>query len=182
MNTKKYRWAAAALIAVMFTVLMPSSFDGFCVYADYGPGMADVYKDSLPGIIDDSPNGDFGPKEDNWWELDGTVDTPCGPDNEWFYPRVDGKDSSDFTTGDRYVEIGNDVYMQYKKTATGYEPLANKNVDTGFGLDRLLLFLNGLDDGYKTDLFDGAIKYLEQSSGKSYDNDKNGVTEAINIV
>ena len=62
MNTKKYRWAAAALIAVMFTVLMPSSFDGFCVYADYGPGMADVYKDSLPGIIDDSPNGDFGPK------------------------------------------------------------------------------------------------------------------------
>ena len=62
MNTKKYRWAAGALIAVMLTVIMPSSFGSFCVYADYGPGMADVYKDSLPGIIDDSPNGDFGPK------------------------------------------------------------------------------------------------------------------------
>ena len=112
------------------------------------------------------------PKKDNWWELEGTVGTPCGPDNEWFYPREDGKDSSDFTTSNRYVEIGNDVYMQYKKLEGGkYEELENKNVDTGFGLDRLLLFLNGLDDGYKTDLFSGAIGYLESASGKSYDND-----------
>lgn len=113
------------------------------------------------------------PKKDNWWELEGTVGTPCGPDNEWFYPREDGKDSSDFLTSNRYVEIGNDVYMQYKKLENGkYEELENKNVDTGFGLDRLLVFLNGLDDGYKTDLFDGAIKYLESASGKSYDNDE----------
>ena len=112
------------------------------------------------------------PKKDNWWELEGTVGTPCGPDNEWFYPREDGKDSSDFTTSNRYVEIGNDVYMQYKKLEGGkYEELTNKNVDTGFGLDRLLLFLNGLDDGYKTDLFIDAIGYLEKASGKSYDND-----------
>ncbi len=112
------------------------------------------------------------PKKDNWWELEGTVGTPCGPDNEWFYPREDGKDSSDFTTGNRYVEIGNDVYMQYKKLEGGkYEELTNKNVDTGFGLDRLLLFLNGLDDGYKTDLFIDTIGYLERVSGKSYDND-----------
>ena len=121
------------------------------------------------------------PKKDNWWELEGTVGTPCGPDNEWFYPR-DGKgDSSDFLTGNRYVEIGNDVYMQYKKTATGYEELANKNVDTGFGLDRLLLFLNGFDDGYKTDLFDGAIKYLEKVSGKSYDADEKA-KKAMRII
>ena len=59
------------------------------------------------------------------------------------------------------VEIGNDVYMQYKKTENGYVPLENKNVDTGFGLDRMLAFLNGLKDGYKTDLFSGAISYLE---------------------
>ena len=114
----------------------------------------------------------FLPKKDNWWELEGTVDTPCGPDNEWFYPRTEGKDSSDFTTSDRYVEIGNDVYMQYKKLAGGkYQELESKNVDTGFGLDRLLVFLNGLDDGYKTDLFLEAIKYLENASGKSYDQD-----------
>ena len=122
------------------------------------------------------------PKSDNWWELEGTVGTPCGPDNEWFYPREDGKDSSDFLTGNRYVEIGNDVYMQYKKLAGGkYEELDHKNVDTGFGLDRLLVFLNGLDDGYKTDLFSGAIGYLEKVSGKNYDGDEKA-RKAMRIV
>ncbi len=121
------------------------------------------------------------PKKDNWWELEGTVGTPCGPDNEWFYPRYDGEGSSDFLTSDRFVEIGNDVYMQYKKTATGYEELENKNVDTGFGLDRLLVFLNGLNDGYKTDLFSGAISYLEKISSKSYDNDEKA-RKAMRII
>ena len=122
------------------------------------------------------------PKSDNWWELEGTVGTPCGPDNEWFYPREEGKDSSDFLTGNRYVEIGNDVYMQYKKLEGGkYEELDHKNVDTGFGLDRLLVFLNGLDDGYKTDLFSGAIEYLENVSGKDYDGDEKA-RKAMRIV
>ncbi len=106
------------------------------------------------------------PKEDNWWELEGTVGTPCGPDNEWFYP-IRNLEAPHFP--DDYVEIGNDVYMQYKKTAEGYEPLANKNVDTGFGFDRMLLFLNGLSDAYKTDLFTGAIAKLEELSGRKYD-------------
>ncbi len=117
------------------------------------------------------------PKSDNWWELEGTVGTPCGPDNEWFYP-VDGEKKA-FPEG--YVEIGNDVYMQYKKTATGYEPLENKNVDTGFGLDRMLLFLNGLKDGYKTDLFLPVIKKLEELSGKDYDMD-GAARKAMRII
>ena len=111
-------------------------------------------------------------KSNNWWELEGTVGTPCGPDNEWFYPRHDNPccDKCDVNCDcGRYVEIGNDVYMQYKKLEGGkYAELESKNVDTGFGLDRLLLFLNGLDDGYKTDLFSGAINHLEQVSGKKY--------------
>ncbi len=107
------------------------------------------------------------PKEDNWWELEGTVGTPCGPDNEWFYPIDAEKENPVFP--DDYVEIGNDVYMQYKKTETGYEPLANKNVDTGFGFDRMLLFLNGLHDAYKTDLFTAVLAKLEELSGKKYD-------------
>ncbi|MCQ2399271.1 MAG: alanine--tRNA ligase [Clostridia bacterium] len=135
----------------------------------------------LKGLGIKEENIFFLPKKDNWWELEGTTGTPCGPDNEWFYPRTEGKDSSDFTTGNRYVEIGNDVYMQYKKTANGYEELENKNVDTGFGLDRLLVFLNGLDDGYKTDLFAGAISYLEQVSGKSYSNDETA-KKAMRII
>ncbi len=108
------------------------------------------------------------PKSDNWWELEGTVGTPCGPDNEWFYPLNADKKTPVFP--DDYVEIGNDVYMQYKKTETGYEPLDGKNVDTGFGFDRMLLFLNGLHDGYKTDLFLPVIAELEKLSGKTYDN------------
>ncbi|MCM1043419.1 MAG: alanine--tRNA ligase, partial [Corallococcus sp.] len=123
-------------------------------------------------------------KSDNWWELEGTVGTPCGPDNEWFYPARDEKCGEncglDCDCG-RYVEIGNDVYMQYKKTESGYVPLASKNVDTGFGLDRLLAFLNGLTDGYKTDLFLPAIEYLQKACGKSYDADADA-RKAMRII
>ncbi|MDE6411515.1 MAG: alanine--tRNA ligase [Clostridia bacterium] len=124
----------------------------------------------LTGLGIASEHISYLPKEDNWWELEGTVGTPCGPDNEWFYP-----------LGDGYVEIGNDVYMQYKKTATGYEPLENKNVDTGFGFDRMLLFLNNLSDGYQTDLFASAIHKLEELSGKKYGADEED-TRAMRIV
>ena len=123
-------------------------------------------------------------KSNNWWELEGTVGTPCGPDNEWFYPRHDnpcGPNCDINCSCGRYVEIGNDVYMQYRKTENGYEPLANKNVDTGFGLDRMLLFLNGLDDGYKTDLFLSVIQKLESLSGKVYDEDE-AARKAMRIV
>lgn len=124
-------------------------------------------------------------KSNNWWELEGTVGTPCGPDNEWFYPLTDeecGRTPCDINCPcGRYVEIGNDVYMQYKKTADGYVPLENKNVDTGFGLDRMLAFLNGLTDGYKTDLFSGAIAYLEKVSGKKYD-DGGEARKAMRII
>ncbi len=124
-------------------------------------------------------------KSNNWWELEGTVGTPCGPDNEWFYPRHDNPccDTCDVNCDcGRYVEIGNDVYMQYKKLENGkYAELENKNVDTGFGLDRLLLFLNGLDDGYKTDLFVGAIASLEKSSGKKYGENEQD-TKAMRII
>ena len=72
--------------------------------------------------------------------------------------------------------------MQYKKLEGGkYTELENKNVDTGFGLDRLLLFLNGLDDGYKTDLFIGAIEHLEKASGVKYGTDEK-MTKAMRII
>lgn len=121
----------------------------------------------------------FLPKEDNWWELEGTVGTPCGPDNEWFYPLDPAKENPVFP--DDYVEIGNDVYMQYRKTENGYTPLENKNIDTGFGFDRMLLFLNGLSDGYKTDLFLPVIEELQRVSGKSYDADEQA-RKAMRII
>lgn len=115
------------------------------------------------------------PKKDNWWELEGTTNTPCGPDNEWFYPRHDNpcSDHCDITCDcGRWVEIGNDVYMQYKKLeGNKYVELENKNVDTGFGFERLLMYVNGLTDIYKTDLFADVISYLQNESGKDYEND-----------
>ena len=123
--------------------------------------------------------------KDNWWELEGTVKTPCGPDNEWFYPRHDTpcSDTCDVNCDcDRFVEIGNDVYMQYKKLEDGkYSELEHKNVDTGFGFERTLMFLNGLTDGYKTDLFSGVISYIERATGKTYLADESH-TKSMRIV
>lgn len=125
--------------------------------------------------------------KDNWWDLPGTVNTPCGPDNEWFYPRHDKPcekgDKCDATCDcGRWVEIGNDVYMQYKKLPDGsVEPLKNKNVDTGFGFERLLMYVNGLTDGYKTDLFADVLAFLENQIGAKYGEHKE-TTKSMRII
>jgi len=123
--------------------------------------------------------------EDNWWDLPGTFNTPCGPDNEWFYPRHDrpcGPNCNATCECGRWVEIGNDVYMQYMVKEDGsVEPLKNKNVDTGFGFERLLMYVNGLTDGYKTDVFASTISYLEQASGLTYGEDKEN-TKSMRII
>lgn len=122
--------------------------------------------------------------KDNWWELEGTTNTPCGPDNEWFYPITDKPCSEhcDVTCDcGRWVEVGNDVYMQYLKTDSGYTPLKNKNVDTGFGFERLLMYVNGLTDGYLTDLFLGVINYMEDALNIKYGEDEQK-TKSMRIV
>ena len=177
---EKTRWTFELLTEVF-------GFDKDLICSTVFEGNSSVKKDTetaelLKELGIKEENIFFLDKSNNWWELEGTVGTPCGPDNEWFYPRTPGKDSSDFLTSDRYVEVGNDVYMQYKNMGGGkYEELENKNVDTGFGLDRLLVFLNGLNDGYKTDLFIDAVKYLEKVSGKNYDEDELS-RKAIRII
>lgn len=123
-------------------------------------------------------------KDNNWWELAGTTDTPCGPDNEWFYPLHENpcSENCDVTCDcGRFIEIGNDVYMQYKKTENGYTPLTNKNVDTGFGFERVLMFLNGLKDVYQTDLFSDVIAFISEKSGKVYGDD-HSITASIRII
>lgn len=125
--------------------------------------------------------------KDNWWDLPGTVNTPCGPDNEWFYPRHDkpcekGEKCDVTCECGRWVEIGNDVYMQYKKLPDGsVEPLKNKNVDTGFGFERLLMYVNGLTDGYKTDLFAEVLAFLEGQIGAKYGQHKE-TTRSMRII
>ena len=112
------------------------------------------------------------PAEDNWWGLEYG---PCGPDSEMFYiadvPDC-GPDCGPGCHCGKYTELGNDVFMQYEKHKDGHlTPLEKKNVDTGWGLERNLAFLNGTKDVYKTDLFADVIAYIEKESGCSYDAD-----------
>ena len=122
------------------------------------------------------------PKEDNWWGLEYG---PCGPDSEMFY--VDdrepcGPDCKPGCHCGKYTEVGNDVFMQYEKHRDGHlTPLSQKNVDTGWGLDRILAFLNGLDDVYKTDLHAPSIAEMEKASGIKYGEDEK-TTRSMRIV
>ncbi len=125
----------------------------------------------------------FLPAEDNWWGLEYG---PCGPDSEMFF--IDdtkapcGPDCKPGCHCGRYTEVGNDVFMQYEKHHDGrLTPLKQKNVDTGWGLERNFAFLNGIDDVYKTELFASVIAKIEELSGYKYDaEDKN--TRSMRIV
>ncbi len=122
------------------------------------------------------------PAEDNWWGLEYG---PCGPDSEMFY--VDdrepcGPDCKPGCHCGKYTEIGNDVFMQYEKHQDGHlTPLEQKNVDTGWGLERILAFLNGLDDVYRIDLHTPAIAVIEKASGIKYDADEKS-TRSMRIL
>jgi len=110
---------------------------------------------------------------DNWWGPAGESG-PCGPDTEIFYWTGEGQAPEKFDPEDeRWVEIWNDVLMEYYKTAEGkYEKLQQQNVDTGMGLERTLAVLNGLADNYLTELFQPIIKKIEDLSGLKYEDDK----------
>ncbi len=122
-------------------------------------------------------------KENNWWGPAGQTG-PCGPDTEIFYWNDDKNPApKEFDSGDiRWVEIWNNVFMEYNKTAKGkFEPLKQKNVDTGMGLERTLAVLNGLDDDYLTELFVNQIKRIEELSEKKYEESEE-ITRAMRII
>lgn len=122
------------------------------------------------------------PAEDNWWGLEYG---PCGPDSEMFYiaDRPDcGPDCGPGCDCGKYTELGNDVFMQYEKHHDGHlTPLKQKNVDTGWGLERILAFLNGTRDVYRIDLFAPVIAYIEQASGTKYEEDEK-LTKSMRIL
>ena len=124
----------------------------------------------------------FLPAEDNWWGLEYG---PCGPDSEMFYVSDQAPCGPNCRPGchcGKYTEVGNDVFMQYDKQKDGtLLPLAKKNVDTGWGLERNLAFLNGVDDVYRTDLFAGVIAKVEEKSGIKYDSDEKA-TKSMRII
>lgn len=123
-------------------------------------------------------------KKHNWWGPAGMTG-PCGPDTEMFIDTGKPKCSENCSPAcdcGKYMEIGNDVFMQYFKNADGsFEPLKNKNVDQGMGLERMLCILNGYKSVFETDLFSFAIEKLEQLSGKHY-GEEYDVTKAMRII
>jgi alanyl-tRNA synthetase len=113
------------------------------------------------------------PKEKNWWGPVGESG-PCGPDTEMFFDTIGGplNDSHPNDDSGRFIEIWNDVFMQYERRAVGegkdehvdghyeYLPLKQKNVDTGMGLERILTILQGAPSIYETDIYDQAIRKI----------------------
>ena len=115
----------------------------------------------------------FLPKQDNWWGPAGDTG-PCGPDTEMFYWAGEEPAPKKFSQEDkRWVEIWNDVFMEYNKTDGGeYIPLSQKNVDTGLGVERVAAVLQGLNDNYLTELFLPIIRKIEEITGRDYQENK----------
>lgn len=104
-------------------------------------------------------------KKSNWWGPAGQTG-PCGPDSEIHYDlKPDQAPTGPERDDSRYVEIWNNVFMQYNKTADGkYEPLTQTNVDTGMGFERLVMFMQQVDNVFDTDLFLSIMELLKKES------------------
>ena len=120
----------------------------------------------------------FAYRDKNWWKRGDAIGELGGPDSETFY---DTGKPHDLAYGPychpncdcgRFLEIGNSVFMQYQKTATGWTELKHKNVDFGGGLERILMILSGQDSIFKTDLFTRIIAKIEELSGKKMTDDR----------
>ncbi|MFA6424439.1 MAG: alanine--tRNA ligase, partial [Candidatus Magasanikbacteria bacterium] len=125
------------------------------------------------------------PRKNNWWGPAGQTG-PCGPDTEMFFWKGETEfppqDSNPGNDEDHWLEIWNDVFMQYNKNIDGkYEPLAQKNVDTGMGLERTLVTLNGFVDVFQIDTFWPLIQKIEEVSGREYI-ESIEVTKSMRIV
>lgn len=109
----------------------------------------------------------FLPKAKNWWGPAGLTG-PCGPDTEMFYwvgpSELPPPGSNPATDDPNWLEIWNDVFMQYEKKADGtFTPLKQQNVDTGMGLERVAAVLQGVKSVYETDRFKPIIEKVRSS-------------------
>lgn len=105
----------------------------------------------------------FYGKDDNWW-IAGE-EGPCGPDTEMFYDTgkpACSKDCQPSCDCGKYVEIWNNVFMEFFKDSTGYKRLEQKNVDTGLGLERITMLLQGKRTPFDTELFQPIMQKLEE--------------------
>lgn len=126
----------------------------------------------------------FLPKENNWWPAAG-IAGPCGPDTEMFIDTgkpACGPDCSPACDCGKYLEIWNNVFMQYNRAADGtLTPLERKNVDTGMGLERTVCVLTGKKSVYETEAFSDILDKIAQLSGKKYGQNEE-LTRAFRII
>ena len=124
------------------------------------------------------------PKKHNWWGPAGLTG-PCGPDTEIFYDtgaEPCGPDCHPGCDCHKYLEIWNNVFMEYNKVGEGkFEPLSQKNVDTGMGLDRTVATLQGAESVFDTDAFSGIISLIAELSHKNY-KDSPDTVKAFRII
>lgn len=117
---------------------------------------------------------------ENWWSRAGVpsnmpVGEPGGPDSEMFFDHDPSGDPMAHPAegGDRFVEIGNNVFMSHKRTEDGFVLFDRPNIDYGGGLERILSAATGEVDVYKSPFFSGPMQYLEEHSSETYgDNEK----------
>ena len=106
--------------------------------------------------------------DDNFWIAGETG--PCGPDSEMFYWRSNDPIPEKFDSEDnRWVEIWNDVFMQYKKDENGITELPSKNVDTGMGVERVTAILEGVNDNYLSSIWSDVIELISNISKLPYE-------------
>jgi len=121
------------------------------------------------------------PAKDNWWGPAGATG-PCGPCTELFYWKTNDVPVPkvfDPNDEENWVEVWNDVLMEYNKDEKGNYPKASQqNIDNGRGLERMLAIVNGFDDNYLTEILQPIIKKMEELSGKPY----KGNEEAMRII
>ncbi len=122
-------------------------------------------------------------KKDNWWQRGDAVGELGGPDSEVYYYLGDGVGEGKLPAEhpDEFLEIGNSVFMEYRRTEKGWEVLTQKNVDFGGGLERLAMVSQGKKDIFETDNFWPVIEKIEQLSGKSYNADSK-IKRAMRII
>ena len=113
----------------------------------------------------------FLSKKDNWWGPAGETG-PCGPDTEMFYWKLNDEPAPEIfdPKNENWVEIWNDVLMQYNKDEKGkYNEAKQKNIDTGMGVERTIAILEGLEDNYLASMWKPIIKEIEKISNKTYE-------------
>jgi alanyl-tRNA synthetase len=126
-------------------------------------------------------------RDKNWWGPAGATG-PCGPDTEVFYdtgrphdPHFGPFCHPNCDCG-RFVEIANDVFIEYNKTQESeFLPLSKKNVDIGWGLERMVAMVRGLASIFETDVFAPAIAHLAELSGRQYGSDP-AVSRSMEVI